>query len=182
MKRILPLALALGLCLTACKKKQEDILLSIRETKDKINSKLKDYSVRKVDDIVLKGNGVVTGYYRDEEVKKVLTEQYEDERRTFTEYYFDDGELIYVTVQDYIYNKPMSYTEEVANFQGDSVWYDDSKTRLEINKYYLDDNKLIKWTGPSDDDVPVNIADFTQKEPILLAHALMALKKLKDEE
>ena len=182
MKRILPFILALGLCLPACKKKQEDILLSIRETKDEINSKLRDYSVRKVDDIVLKGNGVVTGYYRDDEVKKVLTEEYEDERRTFTEYYFDDGELIYVAVQDYIYNKPMSYTEEVANFQGDSVWYDDSKTRLEINKYYLEDNKLIKWTGPSDNDVPVNIADFTRKEPVLLAHALMALKKLKEDE
>jgi len=170
-----------GLGMSACKKKQEDILASIKASKEKINNKLKDYSVRKVDDIVLKGTGVVTGWYNDDEVKKVITEQYEDDHRSFTEYYFDDGELIYVTSQDYLYNKPMSYTEEVARFQGDSVWYDDTKTKLEINKYYLNDNKLVKWTGPSDSDVPVNIADFTQKEPLLLAHALMALKKLKNE-
>ncbi|MBX2907830.1 MAG: hypothetical protein KF744_17420 [Taibaiella sp.] len=181
MKRLLTLVFVLGLSVAACKKKQEDILSTIKETRDKINSKLKDYSIRKVDDIVLKGNGVVTGYYRDDEVRKVITEEYEDERRTFTEYYFDGGELIYVVSQDYVYNKPMSYTEEVARFQGDSVWYDDSKTKLEVNKYYLDDNKLIKWTGPNDGDVPVNIAGFTQKEPLLLAHALMALKKLKTE-
>jgi len=181
MKKMFSLLLMFGLSISACKKKQEDILASIKASKEKINTKLKDYSVRKVDDIVLKGNGVVTGWYNDDEVKKVITEQYEDDHRSFTEYYFADGELIYVVSQDYVYNKPMSYTEEVANFQGDSVWYDDTKTKLEVNKYYLNDNKLMKWTGPSDDDVPVNIADFTQKEPLLLAHALMALKKLKNE-
>lgn len=154
--------------------------MTIKNTREKINTKLKDYSMRKVDDLVVEGTGVVTGYFRDEEVKKVLTERYGTESRMFTEYYFDDGELIYVLQQEYVYNKPNTYTEEVAKFQGDSVWYDDTKTKLEINKYYLSDNKLIKWTGPSDNDVPVNIADFTRKEPLVLAEALMALKKLKD--
>ena len=45
----------------------------------------------------------------------------------------------------------------------------------------FDDNKLIKWTGPSAKDVPVNIADFTQKEPAIIAQALLALKQLKVE-
>jgi hypothetical protein len=102
-------------------------------------------------------------------------------RRTFAEYYFDDGMLIYVMTQDFIYNKPNTYTEEVARFQNDSEWYDDSKTKLEINKYYFNDNKLIKWTGPSSSDVPVNIADFSKEEPVILARAVLALKQLKVE-
>jgi len=181
MKRLLLLLFIAITSFTACKKKQENILASIAQKRDKINSKLKDYTLRKADDIVTNGQGVITGYFRDEEAKKITTEIYAPERRTYTDYYFDDGMLIYVICQDFIYNKPNTYTEQLAKWHNDTEWYDDTKTRLEINKYYFNDNKLIKWTGPSSTDIPVNIADFTRKEPILMAQALVALKQLKEE-
>lgn len=166
---------------SACKKKQEDILVSISKQKEKINKDLKKYTLRTADDIVSKERGIISGYFRDEEVKKVYTQYFGTENRSFTEYYFDDGMLIYVLSQVYIYNKPTTYTEDVAMESGDSVWYDDKLTKLEINRYFFDDNKLIKWTGPSNNDVPVNIADFSKKEPEIIAHALVALKHLKEE-
>jgi hypothetical protein len=174
MNKLLIVLVFVVLAITACKKKQGDILARIGKNTEQINSKLKEYTLKQVDDIVSEEHGVVVGYFRDDEAKKVSTQHFGD-------YYFDDGMLIFVHSEDYVYNKPTTYTEEVALAANDSDWYDDKKTKLEINRYYFNDNKLIKWTGPGSNDVPVNIAEFTQREPTILAQALIALKQLKAE-
>ncbi len=181
MKRIFLLVFIAIVCGTACKKKEVDIVASITQKREKIDHKLKEYTLRKADDIVSAGHGAITGFFRDEEAKKVSTQFFGTEKRSFTDYYFDDGMLIYAESQDFIYNNSTTYTEELAREEHDSNWYDDSKTKLEINKYYFDDNKLIKWTGAKSTDVPSNIADFTKQEPLIIAHALVALKQLKEE-
>ncbi len=183
MRNILSLSLAvLLLSVTSCKKKPEDMIANINKEQAKIDAKLADYTLRSVDDIVSQDHGVIKGYYKEKEVKKVVAEHYGEKGRKFDAFYFDDGMLIMVVSEEYIYNRSMKYTEEVARASGDSVWYDDSKTKREVNKYYFDDNKLIKWTGANKNDVPSNVADFTQKEPLLLANAILALKQLKTEE
>lgn len=182
MRPLFFLSVVLLLGISSCKKQQEDILKSIKEQTEKTDAHLKDYSLRQVDDIVSPENGAITGYYRDEEVRKVLTQHFGEKSRSFKSYYFNDGNLIYVESRDYIYNKPNTYTEEVAKSMGDSIWYDDAKTRLEINRYYFNDNNLIKWTGADKTDVPINVADFTMKEPVIIAGALLAIKQLDESE
>jgi hypothetical protein len=181
MNKLLIVLVFVVLAITSCKKKQGDILARIGKNTEQINSKLKEYTLKQVDDIVSEEHGVVVGYFRDDEAKKVSTQHFGANSRRFTDYYFDDGMLIFVHSEDYVYNKPTTYTEEVALAANDSDWYDDKKTKLEINRYYFNDNKLIKWTGPGSNDVPVNIAEFTQREPTILAQALIALKQLKAE-
>ncbi len=181
MTRIIAMVIATIFCVTACKKKPEDTIASINKKHEKINSKLPDYKFVQVDDIVSKEQGKIGGYFRDEEAKKIKTEYFGEKSRSFTEYYFDDGMLIYVESQDFIYNLPNTYTEEKARAAGDSVWYDDTKTTMEINRYYFSENKLIKWTGRGKDDVPKAIAEFTKREPEILAKAIVALKQLKSE-
>jgi len=181
MNRLYAVFILLFLVVSSCKKKQEDILANISKKTEQINAKLKEYTLKQVDDIVSVEKGVVVGYFRDEEAKKVNTQHFGEKSRTFTEYYFDDGMLIYVRSEEYVYNKPNTYTEEVARAANDTDWYDDKKTKLEINRYYFDKNKLIKWTGADKSDVPVNIADFVQREPTILAQALIALKQVNNE-
>ncbi len=178
MNKLFTVLVLVFFAITSCKKKQADILSKIAKNTQQINSKLKEYTLKQADDIVSEDHGVVMGYFRDEEAKKVSTQHFGTKSRSFTDYYFDNGMLIYVYSEEYVYNKPNTYTEEVARAANDSDWYDDKKTIMEINKYYFDDNKLIKWTGPSSSDVPVNIAEFTQREPTILAQALIALKQL----
>ncbi len=179
MKKLITIVIVFGLFISACKKNQKEIIDSIRKEVAATNDELKEYTMRQVDDIVSPENGAITGYYRDDEVRKILTQHFGEKSRNFISYYFDDGMLIFVESRDYIYNLPTTYTEEVAKSMGDSMWYDDSKTMLDINKYYFSENKLIKWTGADTSDVPVNIAEFTEKEPVLLAGALLAIKQLK---
>jgi len=53
--------------------------------------------------------------------------------------------LIFITKQEYVYNRPQSYTEELSKVNHDTEWYNDKKTKLQLNRYYFDKNKLIKW-------------------------------------
>ena len=180
MRKLCALLLVLVVCGSSCKKKQADILAGIKKNYETINKKLPDYTKRQADDITSKDPGTITGYFRDEEVKKVYVQHFGEKSRTFTEYYFDDGSLIYISRQEYIYNKPNTYTEEKAKAANDSVWYDDKLTKLEQSTYYFNDNKLIKWLNGSK-DIAVNSPEFTEKEPLLIADALIAMKQVREE-
>jgi hypothetical protein len=181
MNRYSLLLLLLFIGISSCKENREETLAGITKNYNEINRKIKDYTYRHVDDITHKDGGGISGYYRDDEVKKIISEHYSDSSRTFTEYYFDDGMLIFVFEQKYIYNKPISYTEEKAKASGDSVWYDDTKTRLETSAFYLRKNKLIKWLDAVNGEIQPGTADFIDKESLLWAETLVLLKQLKEQ-
>jgi len=169
-------------CSLSCKDKQPaDIIAEVNSNCKKINSSLADYKLRTVDDITHPAGGTINGYYRDEEVKKVIAEHFSDTCRTFTEAYFDDGMLIFIEEQNFVYNLPITCTEEVARAKGDSVWYDDKLTKLEISRYYFDDNKLIKWVLPGGREVSNKTSDFINRESGLWAETVVLLKQLKEE-
>lgn len=168
-------------CFTSCKQRQEDILAGIKKNVTKIDDNLRKYTRKEVDDLTSRVPGNVTGYYRDNEVKRVDASRFTDTNRKFTQYYFDDGMLIYAIEENYTYNKPMSYTEDVARANKDSVWYDDKKTTMQLNRYYFRKNKLIKWINANDVDMPVNDIDFINKESLIWAEAAILLKELKEQ-
>jgi hypothetical protein len=179
MKRFFAIAMLLFIGFSSCKKKPEEIMADIKKNYTAINNKLKDYKPRRVDDLTNKAQGSITGYYRDEEVKKIIGEHFTDSSRTFSEYYFDDGMVILIIKQHFIYNKPASYTEEKARANNDSVWYDDKKTRLETSRFYFHKNKLIKWVRPDNTEVQPATADFIDKESLLWGETAILIKQLK---
>ena len=181
MKRFLTLVLLLLICFSSCKEKQEDVLADIKKKKEEINSDLKKLTIKQVDDLTSPTGGSISGWYRDEELRKIYAEHFGDKSRTFSEYYFDEGMLIYVMKQEYIYNKPQSYTEEAAKSFNDTVWYDDKKTRLEVSRFYFNKNKLIKWINGNNEDVPVNKPEFIDKESALWAETIILMKQLKEQ-
>ncbi len=70
-------------------------------------------------------------------------------------YYFDDqGQLIFVYDKDYNYNRPIYYTRQFAKENNDTEAYDAEKTRININRYYLSNNKLIRWIDEHNKIVP----------------------------
>jgi len=180
MNKFLAASLALIICFSSCKKKEADVIVDIQKTTADINKKLGKYTKKTVDDITNVASGTITGYYRDDEVKKIYAEHFAETGRTFSEYYFDDGLLIQIVDQEFIYNKPQSYTEEKARKDNDTAWYDDKKTKLEIYHYYFSKNKLIKWTGDDNKAISVSTANFTDKESELWAKTLVLLKELKE--
>lgn len=181
MNRLVALLLFLYLALPSCKEKQEDIMANIKKDYTEINAKIKDYTFKRVDDITNAGGGSINGYYQDEEIKKIIAEHFSDSSRSFTECYFDGGMLILVIDQEYRYNKPVTYTEEKAKANHDSVWYDDKKTVMEVSKYYFNKNKLIKWVDTDGSVVPENSQIFSDKQTELWAKTVILLKELKEQ-
>ena len=181
MRASLILVLLFVIGFVSCKKKQEDVLAGVKKHTTEINNKLKDYTLKQVDDITSPGGGHISGYYRDEEIKKIIAQRFSDSNRVFTEYYFDDGMLIFVLKQDFIYNRHATYTEEVAKAAGDSTWYDDKKTRMEVSRFYLNENKLIKWLNQDNSDVAVNSLAFINKQSELWAETVVLIKELKEQ-
>ena len=167
-------------CFSACKHKPADVIADAKKKCTGINNDLKDYTAKHTDDLTSTDPGTITGYYREEEIKKIYAEYYGKNDRTFTEYYFDDGMLICVLVQDYVYNKPNTYTEEEAIKNKDSVWYDDRKTKLEPSSFYFSNNKMIKWYDAGK-EIPPADTEFIYKQSKLWAQALILMKELKYE-
>lgn len=181
MNKLLAAALFFLICFSACSEKQTDTLADIRRKYTKINDQLKDLTLKEVEDITSAGGGNINGYYKDKEIKKIYWEHFTDTNRVFTEYYFDDGMLIYAVEQDFVYNKPRTYTEEIARQNNDTDWYDDRKTRLLVSRYFLKKNKLIKWLAPGNVDMAVNTSDFTDKQSELWAKAALLIKELNEQ-
>ena len=181
MSRYLLVFIVAIICFTSCKKKTSNVIADVNKHYSEINNKQKEYKSKRVDDITSAASGSITGFYREEELKKIVSEHFTDTCRTFTEYYFDDGMLIYIFRQHFVYNLPASYTEEKAMAKGDTAWYDDKKTRLEISKFYFSNNKLVKWIGPNNKEVTPNSWAFTNKESALWAETIVLVKELKEQ-
>ncbi len=186
MKKLIAFLLLATVALTACKKKQEDILADIKKNTTKIDEKLKDWNRRQVTDLAprkdAKMNGVITGYFRDEEVKKIEHQQFSDSFRVFADYYFDDGFLIYMVRQLYTYNAPASYTQDIALAAHDSNWYDDAKTTLQTSRFYFHKNKLIKWKDVNNEEVSPDDMVFQDRESAIWAEAAVLIRQLKAED
>lgn len=180
MRRVLSFILVVAIAV-GCKKKPSEMITAARKVVADVDAHLHDYTYREIDDIVSKDHGVIDGYFDGKEVKKLKTQYFGEKDRRFTAYYFGDGELKYVREEDYVYNKPNYYTQKIAEEAGDSVWYDDSKTKLGVSTYYFGDNKLIKWIAPGNRDMPANSEEFKQKETEVLARVVLALQQMKEE-
>ena len=160
MSKFLSLLLLVVIGFSSCKEKQEDAVANSKKRVEAVNNKLADYKSKTIDDITSRTAGTITGYYREEELKKMHAEHFSDTNRVFTDYYFDDGMLVFIQQQDFVYNKPNTYTEEKAKANNDSVWYDDKKTKLGISSFYFYKNKLVKWVMPGGNEVAPATADF----------------------
>jgi hypothetical protein len=156
------------------------VITDVNKKYEAINNKLGDYKSKRVDDITSKAEGNIIGYYRSDEIKKIYAEHFSDTNRVFTEYYFDDGMLIFVLKQNFVYNCSNKISEDSAKVHKDSVWYDDKKTKLEISRFYFSKNKLVKWLLLGNKEVAPGTAPFIDQESVIWGETAILIKELKE--
>jgi hypothetical protein len=76
--------------------------------------------------------GDMTNYYNGKDVEKTVTNFLGEMGRARTEYYFENGKLIFEFEIHKFYDRPMT---------GNVV-------RAEENRYYFHNQRLIRWIGP----------------------------------
>ena len=125
-------------------------------------------------------NGYVTGYLDGKELKLANASSFSPTGRKENAYYFHSNHLVAVKQEEYTYNKPTYITEELAVKNGDSSWYDDTKTVMKINWCYFYNGHMVRWIGPGHNIIPDNDRQWDNKEDGLLQDAEKLKKMLRD--
>jgi hypothetical protein len=136
---------------------QDNIELRIKEIQmesEKINRELKKFTITKIDvnDLSQEG-GILKKYFEGKVLKKATLTLFGETGQSITEYYFLEGNLIFVQEQIETYTGPI----EISKGETEST---------EINKFYFNKQKLIRWID--NDDEIVNNELYIEKEKELI--------------
>ena len=178
---VLMLSVAVFTSISSCKKNivnEDDILKYCKE----INENLATYQLKSMDGYPEPEKSKINAYYKGELLKLIIEEYYTDTCRTFTNYYINKNELIYVYKEKYLYNKPVYYTQDSAKALNDTVWYDDKKTVLKTDYYYFANDKLKKWVNNQNKTILATDITFTQQQDELLGNCMFIMRMLKGKE
>lgn len=78
--------------------------------------------------------------------RKIICSYFGETGKAIIEYYLKNDKLIFVLIQRYEYNRPFYWDEKMAKENGDSIVFDDSKTKISENRYYFDNSEnIIQW-------------------------------------
>lgn len=114
-------------------KKIASIIDNIRFKLDKTEVEIIDESTE---------GGVIFSYSSENEVKHIEKQLFYGMGRNFEDIYFNKNKPIYYRITTHHYNVPMYTDEKLANDIG-SDHFDEAKTIIDIEEYYIIDNKVI---------------------------------------
>ncbi len=134
--------------------------ISVIKTKcELINKNLKNFSRKTIEDAGQSADGgTITAYYERSKLQRITAEYFGESGKNNSDYYFDDGVLIFVVEKDFKYNRPYYYDKKAAQENDDTEWYDNKKTKIETNRFYFNNGILFKWVNAANKENPVDSA------------------------
>ena len=121
-------------------------VLDIRAKYHEIRGNLYAYDTTELDlwgESTEGGHAVV--YYEGHDLKLVEVVWYGETGKHQTDYYLDSMEVIFVFDQNFYYNKPIYWDENRVKETGDNEVFDPTKTTVQENRYYFNNEKLFLW-------------------------------------
>ncbi len=143
-------------------KTEEELISDIREKFGAINYNINSYTKVKKD--VMEEStegGELEGYFKNTELRKMITTYYGEMGKLIEEYYLWDDQLFFVFTHEHYYDKPM-------HMEGSKV------SKINENRYYFYKDKLVRWLDPQKKKVAKS--KFTEKGTEILQKS----KKLKE--
>jgi len=121
---------------------------------EKINKEIKKFKLTQedVNDRSEEG-GILKKYYEGQILRKAILTLFGETGQSTSEYYFSNGDLIFVKEQIDIYTGPL----DVSRGETEST---------ETNKFYFNRERLIQWVD--NDDEKVNSEQYSEKENEIL--------------
>ncbi|QLG45459.1 hypothetical protein [Costertonia aggregata] len=120
--------------------------------------------------------GEATAYIKSNRIKKVNTILLGETGKDVFVFYYKDDSLFFVLSTRHHYNVPIYWDAKTAEeYEVDEV-FDESKTKIEENRYYFKDNEIIKWLG--NDEKPIRTTpEVYEKEAQILVELSNELKQ-----
>lgn len=169
MKRFI-LILALGLMLPSTYAVSTEALITeIRQHYHLIHQQRPKLKGKEFDAGLQATEGVEAKAFRDAkgELKLIKTIAYGEMGKTFSEYYFQSQQLIFVLTSTHRYNAPMYVDEKAAKELGVAP-FDPKKTVVTEDRYYFNQGQLIRWLDNKKRSIaPTQPAFVTQGKAIL---------------
>lgn len=155
MKKIQSLALIFGVVsfsFSATPAQSDAQIASIRAKYASINKRAARYKKvkKQLSGFSLEG-GELVAYLNGPSIVKLVANHYGEMGRTLEEYYYSNGKVIFVFEKTYHYNKPMGKV-----------------VRTSENRYYFNDNQLIRWIADDARQVAASDANYLAKQKQLL--------------
>lgn len=131
-------------------KSEKEIVSDIREKFAAINSNIESYKKVTGDMMSESSEGSsVEGYYKGDELRKLVVEFYGHLGRLKEEYYFWNNKIFFVYTQLFSYNVSITMKECKVD-------------HIDQNRYYFYNDKLVRWLDPKKEKV--DNSKFNQKE------------------
>ena len=158
-----------GIVLVFFCSQEQDHIGAIKAKYQQINQGIKTFTKKKIEDNDQSADGAnVVGFYNGSQLQLIVSEFFGEGGKGKMEYYFDGGKLIFVIYKDYIYNRPYYWDKKMAAENHDSVWYDSKKTKVEMTRFYFNNNELLKRINDGNVEVPVNSTESSKYKSDIL--------------
>lgn len=152
MKRILVVLVLLNLGLasqTALAQEGTDPIASIRQHYAQINRSAPLYKkVKKELSGFSAEGGELLAYFHGPSVMKIVATYFGESGKASEEYYFWDGQLIFVLRKDFQYSKPLS---------GKII-------KTTENRFFFNSGKLIRWIDENSKEVAADAPTYQEKQ------------------
>jgi hypothetical protein len=127
-------------------------IIIIRKEYNRINADISKFRVveEDLDDQSTEG-GKIKKYYEDKSLRKAQLIFFGERGRVMIEYYFLNREIFFSFKRNYYYNIPMYE-------KGSKV------SKIEEERFYFNNQKLIRWIGPNGNIVGANLYPTKEKE------------------
>ena len=150
----------------------DSVIKIIRTKYQDILSNLKTYDTVTVEiwDESTEG-GQAIGYYKKDkkrELKLIKENLFGETGKVEYEYYFDNGQLIFVFEKRYKYNRPSYWDKEHMKETNDTEVFDPKKSVIIENRYYFSKEKLIRWLNNEKKEV-----DLSNEKNIFIGQELI---------
>ena len=114
--------------------------------------------------------GYAIGFHNNLDFKLIEVTWFGEMGMRTVEYFFVQGQLCMAFNTDFIYNRPIYWDEKTAKEMDDKEVFDPSKTRVKEDRYYFQDNKLIRWLDGKH-EVNRKLVNCSAMEYSMLTHA-----------
>lgn len=156
---------------------ENEHITEIRKKFNEINSKPGQLEAitKNIDDCSASG-GELKAYYHQKQLKKVVATYFGETGKAIIDYYFDNDHVFFIFRQDFQYNSPMYVVESDPEMGIEA--FDSNKTKIEENRYYFTNNKLIRWLDNSKKKKLKTTPEFLEKQAELNADIAFIRSKL----
>ncbi len=148
-------------------KEENDLVQEIRKEFNNINTNDSKYQIKTKDlDGYSTDGGELKAYYEQNDLKKIIVLYYGETGKVAIDYYFKNNNVFFIFRQDYRYNSPYYVTEPDTSIGLEA--FDYNKTKIIENRFYISNNKLIRWLDSDKKKVDKKSKEFLNKQVELI--------------